>query len=180
MTREPGSNETGSAKSEAGKPVSKAQRTRLIKLMQDDEFLGLPKVLAMGGKAIPILQSLLSDSEQPYHIRHRALICLGEIADPAGYDIAAGFLNHSDPVFRIAATRAITRIDAGKAATLLADNLEDDDASVCNTKLHCLAETGHHCARHALEHFHEKTEDTFLRSAAKKSLQRLKEVERHA
>jgi len=151
------------------------QLNRLLKLMADDEFMGLPKVLEMQEKAVPLLKKVLDDAEQPRVIHQRALICLGEIGHSDGFKTVAEYLNDHDPVFRIAAARALVKIDPEKAAELLIDQLHDEDASACNVKIQCLSASGQIKAKSALNNLRKTCKDTFLRKAAKLAVEHLEQ-----
>ncbi|PKH00460.1 hypothetical protein CXF95_02665 [Paraglaciecola sp. MB-3u-78] len=146
---------------------------RLIRLMSDDEFLGLPKIIDMQNKAVPLLQKILMDSQQAHFIHQRALICLGEIGADAGFDTASSYLSSPDPVFRIAAARAIVKIHPDKAADLLIDNLDDEDISACNVKIQCLAASGQTKAKPVLNKLKRNSEDPFIRKSVSLALKHL-------
>jgi len=150
---------------------------RLIKLMSDDEFLGLPKIIEMQKKAVPLLQKLLMDSEQANFIHQRALICLGEIGADEGFDTASSYLSSPDPVFRIAAARAIVKIHPHKAAELLMDNLDDEDISACNVKIQCLAASGQTRAKPLLNRLKRNCKDPFIRRSASLAVKHLSQEE---
>jgi HEAT repeat protein len=149
------------------------QLNKLLKLMSDDEFLGLPKIIEMQSKAVPLLQKILMDSQQANFIHQRALICLGEIGAAEGFDTASSYLSSPDPVFRIAAARAIVKIHPDKAADLLMDNLDDEDVSACNIKIQCLAASGQTKAKPALSKLKRTCKDPFIRKSASLAVKHL-------
>ena len=151
------------------------QLNRLLKLMSDDEFVGLPKILEMQEKAVPLLQKILQDAELPRIVHQRALICLGEIGHLEGFKTVAEYLKDHDPVFRIAAARALVKINPENAAELLIDELHDEDASACNVKIQCLSASGQIKAKAALNNLHNTCKDAFLRKAAKLAVEHLEQ-----
>lgn len=134
--------------------------------MMDDEFLGLPKILEMEAPAIPLLQQILQDQNLDSFLHQRALICLGEIGAEEGFNTAAFYLDHPNPIFRIAAARAIVKINPAHAADLLIDELDDDDISACKVKIQCLAASGQSKAKSALNKLKKNNKEPFLRKAA--------------
>ncbi|HET6230378.1 MAG TPA: HEAT repeat domain-containing protein [Longimicrobiaceae bacterium] len=154
-----------------------ATKEAVLALMQDDEFNGLPQLVAMGAEAVPVLVAILRDPAAEPLMRQRAAVALGEIGAPAAAaaPALADALAHADPVQRILAVRALAKVAGAGATASLAPLLHDPDASVAKVAVQCLGAVGGAQAVAALAGVAESGPHDFVREQARDAVRKIEE-----
>lgn len=150
------------------------KREEIIALLKEDEFEGLGQLYQMAEVAGPILLDILTSPSTSDFLRQRATVALGEIKMKGAANAIEQLLHHEDPVQRILAIIALTKIKGVKASPALIPLLNDPDVSVCKTTIMNLADIGNESALPHLQRIQEGHEESFLRETAEKAIQQIR------